>query len=93
MRLESSDILSLDSENLTITRGDRSGSKKIDPSFIKERLGFFESIVNKLYSLFSNNFWEKKDVTVGGHTETRYILSSKIEESILSQQQTQRKLK
>lgn len=84
MRLESSDRLSLDGSDLRITRGDLSGSVPIDPSFIKERLGFFESIINKICSFFSTNFWEKKEVTVLDHTETRYILASKIDDSVLS---------
>lgn len=83
MHLEDTDKFKIISKNLIIERKDFSGSTPVDPSFIKEKLGFLESIINKIYSLFSDNYWKPKTVTLqesNGSTsqKTMYVLATKL---------------
>lgn len=82
MRIENTDTLKLKDNKLVIKRGKAEGSIPINPSFIKERLGFFESFINRVWSLFSDNYWKEKVVIVqdskkeGG--KIMYVLESRL---------------
>lgn len=81
MHLESNDRLSLDRSTLTITRNQYMMSCAVDRSVIKERLGFFEQIHSWICSLFfsnSENYWKKKDITIGERSVPMYILEKNL---------------
>lgn len=83
MYLEDKDQFKIINNYLTITRNNLSGSTPVDPSFIKEKLGFLGSIINKIYRLFSDNYWKKKTVTIQDakgsvSSKTMYVLESRL---------------
>lgn len=82
MRLNSNDRITLRGDDVIINHNNNDIKVAKNESFIKEKLGWFEGILNFFKSFVSQDYWKQKTVTVDikGHThqEIRYIFEQNI---------------
>jgi hypothetical protein len=88
MRLEPTDQIKLEDQKLVITRQGQPQPMIFNRNseFIKEKLGFFERIHSWICSVLfssSENYWKKKNISIGSRSVPMYILENKLPHAFL----------